>query len=179
MLFENPSIELHNLPQVEALEFLPLEKAYLKVNYISTLIFFLVLLIGFIIALTTKAFEDVPMVLFGLLGLWVVMLLFSLWLNWKNFQIRGYALRHHDISYRTGVFFFSTTTIPFNRVQHCEVKQGPIERWFDLNTLQVFTAGGQSSDLVVPGLSPDRAKQLKSLIINKTGLVIDGIDEEE
>ncbi len=31
---------------------------------------------------------------------------------------RGWAVREHHIRYRTGVLWQSTTTVPFNRVQH-------------------------------------------------------------
>ncbi|MEO1438705.1 MAG: PH domain-containing protein [Bacteroidota bacterium] len=63
--------------------------------------------------------------------------------------------------------FRKITTIPFNRVQHCEIKQGPIERLFNLKTLEVYTAGGATSDLKIPGLPDDRAQELKDFIITQ------------
>ena len=73
-----------------------------------------------------------------------------------------------------GLIWYSSTVIPFNRVQHCEISQGPIERLFKLSELKIFTAGGASSDMSVPGLNPETAHRLKEYIVIKTGM-----DEEE
>ena len=66
------------------------------------------------------------------------------------------------------VFFFrSLTTVPFNRIQHIEIDQGPIARYFDLVSLSVFTAGDSSDDLKVSGLLKEEAKQIKEFISTK------------
>jgi len=83
-------------------------------------------------------------------------------------------MRQNDIIFKTGLLWQKEIALPFNRVQHCEVAQGPIERIFNLSELKVFTAGGASSDLNIPGLSPEEAKSMKEFIVNKTI-----IDEEE
>jgi len=56
------------------------------------------------------------------------------------------------------------TSIPFNRIQHTEVNQGPLGRMFDLARVQIFTAGGSSSDISIPGLKVEEAHQLKDHI---------------
>jgi membrane protein YdbS with pleckstrin-like domain len=76
--------------------------------------------------------------------------------------------------YRTGLWWKSETTVPFVRVQHSEVIQGPVERIFGLAKLKLYTAGGQTSDLSVPGLRPKKAEELKDFITKKIA-----IDEEE
>ncbi|NND35356.1 MAG: PH domain-containing protein, partial [Saprospiraceae bacterium] len=65
--------------------------------------------------------------------------------------------------------------IPFSRVQHCEIIKGVIDNMIGLVELRIFTAGGSSSDLVIPGLTPDVAFALKEHIIGK----ISDDDEEE
>jgi uncharacterized membrane protein YdbT with pleckstrin-like domain len=85
-----------------------------------------------------------------------------------GYNIRGYILRERDLLHRRGVIFKTITSIPFNRVQHCEVSQGPIQRFFGLNTLQVFTAGGSNSDLSIPGLKGEQAQKIKEFILKKT-----------
>jgi len=59
-------------------------------------------------------------------------------------------------------------------VQHLRIDQGPIERKFNLSRLKIFTAGGNSSDLSIPGLDPITSNKLKQFIVAKTGM-----DEEE
>ena len=44
------------------------------------------------------------------------------------------------------------TTVPFNRVQHAAVNTGPLDRYFGLARLEVYTAGGQTADLSLEGL---------------------------
>jgi membrane protein YdbS with pleckstrin-like domain len=95
-------------------------------------------------------------------------------LSRKVFAIKQYALRKHDVIYTSGWIIRNTTVLPFNRVQHVEIKHGPIDRMFGLSSLKIFTAGGSQSDMVIPGLERERAQRIKELIVNKTGQ-----DEEE
>lgn len=85
----------------------------------------------------------------------------------KGYKKRSYALREKDLTYRKGWLFTSTTTIPFNRIQHTEVSQGPLERKFDLCSLKIYTAGGSTSDLSIPGLENDEAQVLRDFIAQK------------
>ena len=80
---------------------------------------------------------------------------------------RKYAVREKDISYEKGILFRSLTTVPFNRIQHVEIDEGPISRLFGLVSLSVFTAGDSSDDLKVSGLLKEEAKQIKEFISNK------------
>jgi uncharacterized protein len=96
--------------------------------------------------------------------LWFFLLVLTIISILKSFPIRGYALRELDISYKKGWIFFSHITIPFNRVQHSEISQGPIDRLFHLVTLHIYTAGGSSSDLSIPGLIREEAERLRDFI---------------
>ena len=104
--------------------------------------------------------------------------IFSILLTIIGYYKRGHSLRAYDIIYKQGVLYLNTTTISFNRVQHCEISQGPFEQLFDLFTLKVFTAGGQSSDLEIPGLDENSATSLKEYIIDATAKK-KSISEEE
>ncbi|MEL7535011.1 MAG: PH domain-containing protein, partial [Bacteroidota bacterium] len=104
------------------------------------------------------------------IGVWIGVILLTgfIFLAFaKGYHRKAYSLRAHDLSYRSGWLWHKITTVPFSRVQHVEVDQGPIERAVGLSTLKVFTAGGSSSDLSVPGLSPERAKEMKTFILQK------------
>jgi uncharacterized protein len=166
MIFTNTPIDPSVLPQAEKLTYQPLAPAWLKTSYISIVIFFFILLVPVMVLSLTKGGKYTGLYLIPLV--WLLWLLFSLWLTKMDYQYRGYSLREKDILYRKGVLFKSMTAIPFNRVQHVEIKQGPIARYFGLHTLAVYTAGGESSDLSIPGLEGDMAQQLKTFIIQKT-----------
>ncbi len=173
-IFENTQMDVGRLPQVEDIEFIPIETRYAHVLYLSNGIFFAVLLIVLLIVLTTQIgiFHWISL---AVLLLWVLLLLGTLWFASASVACQRYALRDKDISYQHGVFFRQWITIPFNRVQHCEITRGVIDNLFGLADLKVFTAGGSSSDISIPGLSPGTAHSLKELIINK----IKDADEEE
>ena len=76
---------------------------------------------------------------------------------------RGYVVRDKDILFRKGVVWRSVTAVPFNRIQHVETSNTPLDRKFDLATLQLFTAGGSSGDLKIDGLAARVAEQLRVL----------------
>ncbi len=173
MLFDNPQIPIEELPSVKEVRFQRPAAAYIRVSYISTAIFLAFLLAGLAFLLLIPALRGVTVLglgvfTLGLPALWLVLAVLGFWLTYRAFQIMGYALRERDIIFRKGVIFRSVTTIPFNRVQHCEVQQGPIERLFGLSSLEIFTAGGQSSDLKIPGLRMEQAEQMKAFIMGKT-----------
>ena len=172
--FENITVDIDQLPSIELVEFRPIEPSYRKVLYISNLFYFFMVLF----ALMVFSFVQLGFLhwlTYVLLLGWLVLFLSSLWFASVSVKKKAYALRVHDISYKEGVFFRSWVTIPFSRVQHCEIIKGVVDNFFNLVELRIFTAGGSSSDLVIPGLRPDVAFRLKEQIIGK----IDGYDEEE
>ncbi|HEY3385534.1 MAG TPA: PH domain-containing protein, partial [Saprospiraceae bacterium] len=73
-----------------------------------------------------------------------------------------------DITYKSGWLWKSMVTVPFNRVQHCDLRQGLLDRRFGLSKLTIYTAGGQSTDLMIPGLLPETAEKLKTFILAST-----------
>lgn len=159
LLFKNSVVDVKNLPQLPIKDFIPLEKEYLYLKLSSlgifTFIIYAVLVMLYFVA-------DVPLMLSLAIFTGLAGLLFILQI--LGFKIKGYALREHDISYKTGLLFFSITSVPFNRVQHCEVSQSPLARLFDLGSVKVYTAGGSSSDLNISGLTKENAHKLREHI---------------
>jgi len=86
---------------------------------------------------------------------------------------RGYVVRDKDIVFKSGVIWRSVTAIPFNRVQHVETSNTPLDRKFGLANLQIFTAGGAGGDLKISGLGADIAEQLRVYILDKVGASIE------
>jgi membrane protein YdbS with pleckstrin-like domain len=168
--FENEQLNVHSLPSVENLIFQPLEKDYLKVSMIAASIFSLI----FIVAASVLIYilgEDSPFLLRVSIGIGALVLAsLVLWLTYMGFHFKKYALRQKDIVFQSGYVFRSQTVVPFNRIQHCEINQGPIDRIFDLSSLKIFTAGGSYSDLSIPGLQKFTAEDLKHFIIKQTGI---------
>jgi len=82
----------------------------------------------------------------------------------KNY---GYVVREKDILFQKGVWVIKTTIVPFNRVQHVSTTQSLFDKYFKLKNVKIFTAGGQGSDIKIPGLTPEKALQIKEWIAHK------------
>ena len=172
--FSNNQLDESTLPSIGVIEYSPLEKNLLKANLIWVGLFF-----SFAILVVLFLQYVIKIDRLDSFGHWILLALvllgtISAMITYFGFFKKSYAIREKDILYNTGLFWRSSTAIPFNRVQHCEVSIGPIDRLFDLSELKVFTAGGANSDLTIEGLRPDTANRLKDYIVKKTG-----IDEEE
>lgn len=167
--FHNLPLDLAELPVAATVPGKALQSKYLRQQVISNSLFFLILLIGILVLLMNTPLSEFIWAVAAMIGGWVLLLSLSLVAIVKGFRYKSYALREQDILYRSGWLWRSEIIIPFNRVQHCEVSQGPIEKWLTLAQLKVFTAGGQSADLSIPGISPEEAQQLKEYIIKRTG----------
>ena len=63
-----------------------------------------------------------------------------------------------------GWLFHTDIIVPFVRVQHIDVKRGPLDKMFGTATLAVHTAGTHNSIVTLPGLSPARADEVRALI---------------
>lgn len=170
-LFTNPQIDISGLPQVDQMEMIPLEPAYKTVRYIGATVFSSILiLIAFSVALFNI---DWGWYVFAGFGLVFVLAVWNVIYSGLAFSYMGYAVREKDISFQNGWLWKSMTTVPYNRVQHCDIKQGLLDRQFGLSRLTIYTAGGQSTDLMVPGLLPDTAEKLKTFILRATELSIE------
>lgn len=157
--FVNEPIEVGNLPQLADDAFLPLHREYLYVRLVAGFIFF-----AFLAVAGGILYRSTDFTIAEIFVPWLVLLLVNLALQLLGFPKKGYQMREHDISYKRGLVFHKRTTVPLVRIQHSEVSQGPLERLFDLSTVKIFTAGGQTSDISIPGLSPDEAARVRDYI---------------
>jgi membrane protein YdbS with pleckstrin-like domain len=170
-LFSNTSIDLDRLPRADEMEMISLELPYKKVQYLSAILVAAVLTgIGWLIAWLMPQLGYYGYI--GALSITFFSML-MIWYSGMSFSYMGYAVREKDITYKSGWLWKSMVTVPFNRVQHCEIRQGILDRHFGLAKLTIYTAGGQSTDLMIPGLLPDHAEKLKSFILRSTEQAIE------
>lgn len=85
----------------------------------------------------------------------------------RSFKRKGYAIRQHDLLYRSGWLFQSLHVVPFSRIQHVAVNIGPIDRKYGLAKLSFFTAAGEVMDIAIPGLPLDEAYSIKEYVMNR------------
>lgn len=77
------------------------------------------------------------------------------------------------IDYQSGIWWRVENTIPRSRVQHIELRQGPLQSRFELASLEIFTAGEHDNSITIPGLDAEEARRVRSLLLERvTGHVV-------
>ncbi len=76
----------------------------------------------------------------------------------------GYKIGEGQLRVARGWLFRTDTIVPFVRVQHIDVGQGPVERFFGLSHLVVHTSGTHNSTVTLPGLHSDLAAAMRETI---------------
>ena len=154
-------------PDISKIEFQRIHKSYLKVILFNTFLVFALLFVGLFFLIDRKLNEEIPEYIVLIYILFVA--LFGLVVLYKifGFSRRKYALRDKDISYKSGVIIKTMTTVPFSRIQHVEIDEGPISRYFGLASLSVYTAGDSSDDLDISCIKKEEALRIKEFISSK------------
>lgn len=70
----------------------------------------------------------------------------------RKYRHWGYDMGSDRLRIVRGYMFYRDTVVPFGRIQHIDVEQGPIDRRYDLAKLTVHTAGNHNSTVTLPGL---------------------------
>lgn len=163
MSFINLQIDAEELPAASELQMEPMADSYEKeVRLQQVIIWAPLLLVSWIpLFLAQKPPLLVLPIVVAILAAIIAPLVI------RKSRVKGFALRQHDIAYRSGLYWQKTVLLPFNRIQHAEVSSGPLQRKFDLASLKFFTAGGSTVDLRIDGLASDRAEQLRTYIMEK------------
>jgi len=170
-MFENPEIAIENLPGTDHVQWKELDPTYKRLRQVQSALALLLVALPLAFVTVVAGIPVLPATIIW--SLWLVVLIVSL--IWPTIAIpkRGYVIRDKDILFRKGVVWRSVTAVPFNRIQHVETSNTPLDRKFDLATLQLFTAGGSSGDLKIDGLSASVAEQLRLFILAKVGTSIE------
>ncbi|PWA05510.1 PH domain-containing protein [Flavobacterium laiguense] len=163
--FTNETIDTKQLPKFEEVQFSVLHPNYWMVTLMSLTVFFLIIGIGGGLALF---FNDIltPFVLEFSIA-FVCLIVIVLFFSRVGFKKKGFAFRNHDVLFRHGIIATNTLVIPYNRVQHVALHEGLISRFFGLAKIEIFTAGGRSSDIEIPGIAKEEAEKIKQLLMGK------------
>ena len=96
-----------------------------------------------------------------------VLFLLALFVLFRPFRIWsriGYRLGHDQIQIQRGNVWRVDTIMPFSRVQHIDIAEGPLERVFGLASLVMHSAGTHNSVVTLPGLTRTDAQDLRDNI---------------
>jgi membrane protein YdbS with pleckstrin-like domain len=78
-----------------------------------------------------------------------------------RYNARGYQFGTDRLRVVRGILWHSDTVVPFGRVQHIDVEQGPIERGLGIATMTLHTAGSHNASVKLPGLGHDLATTMR------------------
>lgn len=167
MLFENQQIAISELPTVEAVKFQTLPPQTLKLRTISWCITQGVMLFLLIMMMVFSDFFKQNWPWFLISGLWIVQAIYFFWMARRRFYAEGYAVREKDIIHAKGYWLKTQLTVPYNRIQHVEIEQGPLARALGLGSISVYTAGDSGGDLSISGIEYAEAERIKQFIAQK------------
>ena len=98
----------------------------------------------------------------------IVAVCVGFWLAWRRYRYTFWRYDGHEFRLRTGRAWQSETCVPGSRVQHLDIKHGPLERHRRLSTLIIHTAGMRHSEIAVNGLDHDVAERLRDALAVQT-----------
>jgi membrane protein YdbS with pleckstrin-like domain len=78
-----------------------------------------------------------------------------------RFRFWHWIVDDERVIIQKGVIWRSRSLIPRVRVQHVDTRTSPLQRWFGLASLIVYTAGTRGADAEIPGLAVDEAERLR------------------
>ena len=165
--FTNETIDTANLPKYEEVAFTSLHPNYKKVVLLNVSLLSCILFFGFgsVAFFKNDEFTQNNLIAIGsLLALVIVLIFFFSLLSYRK---KGFAFRNHDVLFRSGIIATSTMVIPYNRIQHVSLHEGLVSRYFGLAKIEIFTAGGNSSDIEIPGIEKSQAEDIKQLLMGK------------
>lgn len=175
--FSNAQLSLSALTPYQTQESIHLEPVYIKANNILRIAFFaivLVILAGIKWQPFSPLSDGASNVFTIALSVVAGLSLFIIVMGYLSDKAKSYTLREHDISLYSGVIFKKVTIQPFLRIQHIELKRGPVDRKLDLASIQVFSAGGALHTFELPGLKHDDALAMREYILKHKDVIVHG-----
>jgi membrane protein YdbS with pleckstrin-like domain len=82
----------------------------------------------------------------------------------RRYRRWDYREGEDELQIRRGMLIRVRTIVPFGRVQHIDVAQGPIQRTFGLATLILHTAGTAGAAVPLPGILHGEAEAMRDRI---------------
>jgi membrane protein YdbS with pleckstrin-like domain len=159
-------------PGYESVNYAPLDPRALRLWQLTDLIAYLVLAVfpaagGIGIMFNWRWLTPLAVtiwVAYATLAAWTI-----LYYHPRNYRAWGYHVDHRVLLIRQGVWFRSIKLLPLPRLQHVDVKRGPLQRRFGLATLVLHTAGTHAASIEVPGLDAAEAVGLRDHLVAAGG----------
>ena len=80
----------------------------------------------------------------------------------KQFHAISWQLKSNGLEIRHGIWWRHRIFVPFDRIQHTDVQQGPLMRIYGLASLVINTGGTHEPSIPLSGLSMSMAEQTRA-----------------
>lgn len=107
--------------------------------------------------------EDIALLTPGALSLIVGASGLGFAILWPPLRYRHWRWSVHSdrVVIQRGVVWRTRSLIPRVRIQHVDTRSSPLQRWYGLSSLVIYTAGTRGADAEIPGLDAENAERLR------------------
>jgi uncharacterized protein len=172
----DPATDSNNARQhaadAEIADYTPLDPRVIQLWRIGDLIGFGLLLIPALVAALVGAHWLTDRPTLGFVPWGFLILLAGWWILWyppRAYRAWGYRINDQVLETRSGVWWRVIRFLPLSRLQHVDLRRGPIERAHGLASLTLHTAGTQEASLSIPGLDAEEAVRLRDKLMLAEG----------
>lgn len=150
---------------LDSTDFKPLHPKYFKLMLARRIVFSLILLIAVFVFYFINKDKEIPNIFFisSIIAV-IVFVIINISLTRIVFNRKKFVIHETYLGYKNGLLIRQLIVVPFSRIQHIEIDDGPFERYFKLSTLSIYTAGDSGKDLKISGLRKNKAQEIKELI---------------
>lgn len=124
---------------------------------------------SFLASVFDKAWLFPVTVALGLIG----GIAFGVWLGAKQYRYTRWKFDRDGFALRRGRMWQRESRVPASRVQHLDLKHGPLERKYALATLVIHTAGTKLNTVTVGGLDAGEAERLRDALAQRIEADVD------
>lgn len=177
--FTEPNPQLHlyrHGPSLAQTQYIPLAELSLQAvdNNYPKLLLIISIAVAVLITLVVSVFgivnPNIPTsAILAILPICLLIAVIIIKLVHLKAQKIAYGVFEHELVFREGLFWVSTTALPYTRLQHVNLSQGPLERRYNLVSLKCFSAGSGVAEIDLPGLNADEAEHLRQHLLTKAG----------
>jgi uncharacterized protein len=138
-------------------------KSWIIARLISTFILSTVLIvIRIFLSKVIDSFTEISFIYtVSILILIIILLINSFVYPVIEYKQWRYIITNDKIEFTEGIYFLKTVIIPIIRIQHIQLNQGPINKYFNLYDIYIFTAGGQHK---IPNIDVKKAEEISEYL---------------
>ncbi len=163
----NKQLYFDNIDKIENLSYSKIENKYLRVLQINTILAYIFLMSTALLLSLIEEPKLKGIALIGAESILFISFIFNIFLLRSAHIFKGYAIREHDITYRSGIIFTTFVTIPFCKIQQVSIRQNPITRIFGLYSIDIVNGAQGLNRTTIPGLTEERANEIKAIITER------------